>query len=113
MIDIRDIREFLEKQAFDYLPMAAGGLGALIGGRALVGATPFALKNKNPLYSVLPAVIGAGLGGAAGLFGGNIASNALNKIDMSKVNDKLSQEINDIRIDTAPRGIRVNGNYYE
>jgi hypothetical protein len=110
MIEVGDVREFMEKRAFDYIPLATGGLGALIGGRALVGATPFALRNKNPLYSVLPAILGAGIGGTAGIIGGNMASSALNKIDMSKVGDKFNQEMNDIRINTAPRGIYANDN---
>lgn len=105
MITIFDVQEFLEKQAFDTMPLIGAAAGALTGGKMLNGLTPIGLKNRSALFSVLPALLGAGIGGGLGLMGGTAASKAIGKVDMDEVGKQLNREVNDLRVKAAPQGI--------
>ena len=105
MITTNNVMEFMQKQAFDTMPLVGAGAGALTGGKMLNGLTPIGLKNRSALFSVLPALLGTGIGGGLGLMGGTAASNAIGKVDMDAVGKQMRREVNDLRVKAAPQGI--------
>jgi hypothetical protein len=65
------------------------------------------LKNRSALFSIIPTLLGASAGAAAGVYGGSKVADKMKGVNMDAVSAQLKKEMRDVneKVNPGPTGI--------